>query len=76
MFIVYVQGVPKKFPTDSRQKKCTQKPGINVYFKDFWYKKVNLSQKYNNCFLPYYIYVQSTKILLLPSKCEIIFVTL
>ena len=46
MFFVYVQGVPKKFPTDSRLKKNTQKPGINVYLKDFWYTKINLSQNY------------------------------
>ena len=25
---------------------CNQKPDINVSFKDFWFSKINLSQKY------------------------------
>ena len=32
--------------TKSKGDFCTQKPGKNVRFKDLWYTKINLSQKY------------------------------
>ena len=56
----WLQNSLCKFTTREHKSKrwsCTEKPGLNIRFKDFWYTKLNLSKKYT--FLSYYLVIHS-----------------